>query len=375
MLGNLEQQITKGNWEVDKLYGIDEKRGLIYYSSSESSPLNRELYSINLDGSEKKKISIENGTNVTKFSNNYKYFINSYSSANSPPITTVNDINGNALRTIANNSNLLDKTATYNFTKKEFFEFITSEDVKLNGWMMKPNDFDSTKKYPVLMFVYGGPGSQRVLNRWDRRIAWFQMLASKGLIIVCVDNRGTGARGEAFEKITYQQLGKYETMDQIEAAKYLGSLNYIDKDQLGIWGWSYGGYVTASCLTKGSDYFSMGIAVAPVTNWRYYDNIYTERYMRTPQENPDGYDQNSPIHHADKLKKNLLIIHGTADDNVHVQHTIDFTTALVKANKQFEMQLYPNSNHGIYTGKNTSLHLYSRMTDFIYKNLLNNFNE
>ena len=225
------------------------------------------------------------------------------------------------------------------------------------------------------MFVYGGPGSQRVLNSWDRRMAWFQMLSSKGLIIACVDNRGTGARGEAFKKVTYQQLGKYETMDQIEAAKYLGSLEYINKNRIGIWGWSYGGYITASCLTQGADNFSMGIAVAPVTNWRYYDNIYTERYMRTPQENPEGYDQNSPIFHADKLKGKLLIIHGTADDNVHVQHSIDFAAALVKENKQFEMQFYPNSNHGIYTGKNTSLHLYSRMTDFIYKNLLNNFNE
>lgn len=375
MLGNLEQQITNGKWDVDKLYGINEQKGLIYYSSSETSPLNRELYSIRLDGSEKTIISANEGTNSARFSPNFKYYTNTYSNANTPPQINVYKTNGDVLRTITNNNLLKDKAAEYHFSKKEFFEFKTSEDVELNGWMIKPADFDSTKKYPVLMFVYGGPGSQRVLNSWDRRIAWFQMLSSKGLIIACVDNRGTGARGEAFKKVTYQQLGKYETQDQIEAAKYLASQEYINKNHIGIWGWSYGGYITANCLTQGADNFSMGIAVAPVTNWRYYDNIYTERYMRTPQENPDGYDQNSPIFHAEKLKGKLLIIHGTADDNVHAQHSIDFAAALVKANKQFEMQFYPNSNHGIYTGKNTTLHLYTRMTKFIEDNLLNNLNE
>lgn len=375
ILGNLEQQITKGNWDVDKLYGINEKKGLIYFSSSESSPINRELYTIRLDGTEKKKISPNPGTNIASFSKNHKYYINTFSDANTPPIITVNNSNGSILRTVIDNSELVKSTKDYNFTKKEFFEFTTTENIQLNGWMIKPHDFDSTKKYPVLMFVYGGPGSQRVLNSWGRRLPWFQMLSSKGLIIVCVDNRGTGARGEEFKKITYQQLGKYETLDQIETAKHLGALGYVDKNRIGIWGWSYGGYVTASCLTKGSEYFSMGIAVAPVTNWRYYDNIYTERYMRTPQENPSGYDENSPIFHAEKLKGNLLLIHGTGDDNVHVQHTIDFSSALVKANKQFEMQLYPNSNHGIYTGQNTTLHLYTRMTDFIMQNLVNNLGD
>lgn len=375
MLGNLERQITKGNWDVDKVYGLDEQKGLIYYSSSETSPINRELYSIKLDGSNKQKISSNEGTNDARFNESYKYFINTFSSANIPSQIKVYSSNGDILRTITENPTLKNRILEYNFSTKEFFEFTTSENVSLNGWMIKPKEFDSTKKYPVLMFVYGGPDSQRVLNSWDRRMAWFQMLSSKGIIIACVDNRGTGSRGEVFKKITYQQLGKYETIDQIEAAKYLGSLNYVDKERIGIWGWSYGGYVTASCLTRGSDYFSMGIAVAPVTNWRYYDNIYTERYMRTPQENPDGYDQNSPIYHADKLKGQLLLIHGTADDNVHVQHTVDFAAALVKANKQFEMQLYPNSNHGIYTGENTTLHIYTRMTDFIYKNLLKNLDE
>lgn len=372
ILGNLEQQITKGKWDVDKLYGINEKKGLIYFSSSESSPINRELYAIKLDGTEKKKLSSNPGTNLARFNKNHQYYINTYSNANTPSIITVNSSKGSILRTIIDNSALVKSSKDYNFTKKEFFEFTTSENIQLNGWMIKPHDFDSTKKYPVLMFVYGGPGSQRVLNRWGRRLPWFQMLSSKGLIIVCVDNRGTGARGEEFKKMTYQQLGKYETLDQIETAKHLGSLGYVDKNRIGIWGWSYGGYVTASCLTKGSEYFSMGIAVAPVTNWRYYDNIYTERYMRTPQENPSGYDENSPIFHAEKLKGKLLLIHGTGDDNVHVQHTIDFSSSLVKANKQFEMQLYPNSNHGIYTGQNTTLHLYTRMTEFIMKNLINN---
>jgi len=256
----------------------------------------------------------------------------------------------------------------YNFSKTEFFTFTTTENVVLNGYMIKPPDFDANKKYPVLFDIYGGPGSQTVTNSWPYGGTWHQMLAQNGYIIVSVDNRGTGFRGEEFKKMTYQQLGKYETMDQIEAAKYLGGLPYVDASRIGIWGWSYGGYMSSLCITKGADYFKMAIAVAPVTNWRYYDNIYTERFMRKPQDNADGYDSNSPISHVDKLKGKYLIIHGSSDDNVHFQNTMDMITALVKANKQFDMMVYPNKNHGIYGG-NTRMHLYTLLTDYILKNL------
>jgi dipeptidyl-peptidase-4 len=369
MLGNLENQVTSGEWVVNEFLGVDEDEGLVYFISSESSPLNRELYVINLDGNGKKKLSEYNGNNNVRFSEKFNYYINTYSDANTPSLVTLHNAKGKLLRTLKDNQKLKDTIKEYKFSKKEFFTFITDEGVELNGWMMKPYDFDPAKKYPVLMYVYGGPDSQTVQNSWNANL-WYQYLVSQGLIIVSVDNRGTGSRGEEFKKMTYKQLGKYETIDQIEAAKYLGSLNYIDRNRIGIWGWSYGGYMSTSCLAKGADYFSMAIAVAPVTNWRYYDNIYTERFMRTPQENPEGYDDNSPINHVEKIKGALLVIHGTADDNVHFQNSVDFTTALVEANVQFEMQFYPNSNHGIYTGQNTTLHLYTKMTDFIRRNLI-----
>jgi dipeptidyl-peptidase-4 len=369
MLGNLENQVTKGDWVVKELVGVDEKKGIVYFLSSESSPLNRELYSVKIDGSGKKKLSEFDGNNSVKFSKKYNYYVNSFSDAATPPIITVHDGKGKKIRTIKDNHKLKETINEYKFSQKEFFTFQTTENIELNGWMIKPHDFDSSKKYPVLMYVYGGPGSQTVRNSWGSNL-WYQYLSSQGLIVVSVDNRGTGSRGEEFKKMTYKQLGKYETIDQIEAAKYLGSLDFVDSERIGIWGWSYGGYMSTSCLAKGADYFSMAIAVAPVTNWRYYDNIYTERFMRTPQENPEGYDDNSPINHVDKIKGKLLLIHGTADDNVHFQNAIDLTTALVDANVQFEMQFYPNSNHGIYTGRNTTQHLYTRMTEFIKKNLI-----
>lgn len=370
--GEFLNQITSGSWEVSDLIGINEEKELLYFTSTEISPLNRDLYYIKLDGSKKTKLSKEDGTNSIQFSKEYKYFINSYSNANQPPKVTINNAKGKELRILEDNDRLVNTISEFNFSEKEFFSFKTSENAELNGWMIKPLDFDPLKKYPVLMYVYGGPGSQTVRNSWGYRDAWYHMLAAKGIIIVSVDNRGTGSRGEEFKKMTYQQLGKFETIDQIEAAKYLASLEYVNQDKIGIWGWSYGGYMSSLCITKGSDIFNMAIAVAPVTNWRYYDNIYTERFMRTPQENPEGYDDNSPIFHVDKLKGSYLIIHGTSDDNVHAQNTIDMISALIVANKQFEMQLYPNSNHGIFTGKNTTIHLYQMMTDFIYENLLDN---
>jgi dipeptidyl-peptidase-4 len=256
----------------------------------------------------------------------------------------------------------------YNFGKKEFFEFNNSEGVTLMGYLIKPVNFDSSKKYPLFMFVYGGPESQEVTDEWDSSIPWFQMLAQKGYIVACVDNRGTNNRGEAFRKATYMQLGKLETQDQISAANYLGAQSYIDKNRIGIFGWSYGGYMSSLCLTRSNGLFKVGIAVAPVTNWRYYDNIYTERFMRTPQENPSGYDDNSPINYAAGLKGKFLLIHGSGDDNVHVQNTMDFAEKLIQAKKQFDLMIYPDKNHGIYGG-NTRIQLYTKMTDFILSNL------
>jgi dipeptidyl-peptidase-4 len=372
-LVNLEdgsmQQITSGDWEVTKYHGMNSKGNKVFYTSNEEGVINRSLYSIDLDGSNKIKLSSGIGTHSSKFSNGMKYYSNTYSTADTPPYISLHNYTGEEIRVLENNSQLTNKMKEFDLTNKEFFSFTTSEDVSLNGWIIKPSDFDENKEYPVFMFLYGGPGSQQVLNSWGWfNYFWYQHLAQKGYIVACVDNRGTGGRGAEFKKMTYQQLGKYETIDQIEANKYLASLEYVDGNRIGIQGWSYGGYMSSLAITKGADVFKMAIAVAPVTNWRYYDNIYTERYMRTPQENASGYDDNSPINHVDSLKGSYLLIHGTADDNVHVQNTYEMVSALVKANKQFDLFVYPDKNHGIYGG-NTRLHLYHKMTNFIEDNL------
>ena len=363
------QQITTGNWEVTNYHGMHADSDKIYYTSTEDGPINRSVYCINSDGKDKQKLTKKIGTNSVSFSKGMKYFINTYSTANEPPFFSLHNANGKQIRVLEDNKKLSEKMNQYAFSKKEFFSFITNEDISLNGWMIKPADFDSDKQYPVLMFIYGGPGSQQVLNSWGwTNYFWHQHLAQQGYIVACIDNRGTGGRGAEFKKMTYQQLGKYETIDQIEANQYLGSLPYVDANRIGIQGWSYGGYMSSLAITKGAEVFKMAIAVAPVTNWRYYDNIYTERYMRTPQENADGYDDNSPINHVDKLKGKYLLIHGSADDNVHVQNTYEMVSALVNANKQFDLFIYPDKNHSIYGG-NTRLHLYQMMTDYIKENL------
>ncbi|NCO54340.1 MAG: S9 family peptidase [Bacteroidetes bacterium] len=367
--GNLISQVTNGNWDVDAIKGFDAKKNIVYYTSSEVSPLQRNLYSIGVDGKNKKRLTLKDGTNDVSFSTNYKYFINDYSNATTPNVYTLYDANGKEIRVLDDNADLVTKINDSKFSKKEFFKFKTSDGVELNGWMLKPLNFDSNKKYPVLMSVYGGPGSQEVLDRWDYYQIWYQHLASKGYIIVSVDNRGTGARGADFKKITYLNLGKVETIDQIEAAKYLGTLNYVDAGRIGIWGWSFGGYLSTLCLEKGAGVFKMAVAVAPVTNWRYYDSIYTERYNGLPKDNAEGYDDNSPINHTKKIKGKYLLCHGTADDNVHFQNSMELVTKLVDSNVQFEMQFYPNSNHGIYAGRNTRYHLFSRLTTFISDNL------
>jgi dipeptidyl-peptidase 4 len=369
MEGKPVRELTSGKWEVTEIAGIDELNNKLYYVSTEVSPLERNVYSISLDGNNKTCLTPKKGFNVPEFSSKCICFINRWSDINTPSFTTVNKPDGTEVRIIQDNAKLKETLKDYGFGKAEFFTFQTHDGMELNGWMLKPVDFDPLKTYPVLFTIYGGPGSQTVMNLWGMVSSWSQLFAQNGIIVVSVDNRGTGARGEEFKKCTYLQLGKYETLDQIEAAKYLGSLAFIDKERIGMWGWSFGGYMTLSCMTIGADYFKMGVAVAPVTNWKYYDNIYTERFMQTPKENPQGYEANSPINHVAELKGKLLIIHGMADDNVHTQNSYDFITALIAANKQFEMQFYPNSNHGIYAGKNTTFHLYTRMTEFILKNL------
>ncbi len=366
-LNGSEEQITKGKWEVTSFDGVDSDNMKIYYRSTEEGSINRTLYVQNLITKEKTKLSTELGDNSVKFSQNFKYYMNSYSNANKAPIYTLHTSSGKQIKILEDNSEFFKKMEQYNLSKKELFT-IKTKDAELNAWMIKPPNFDKTKQYPLYMFLYGGPGSQQVKNSFWSNNYWHQMLAQKGYIVACVDNRGTGGKGAEFKKVTYKELGKYETIDQINAAKYFGSLPYIDKNRIGIQGWSYGGYMSSLAITKGADIFALAIAVAPVTNWRYYDNIYTERYMQTPQENPNGYDENSPINHVEKLKGHYLLIHGSADDNVHVQNTMEMVSALVKANKQFDLFIYPDRNHGIYGG-NTRYHLYKKMTDFILDNL------
>jgi len=363
-----ETQVTSGKWEVTKFHGINSDKMNVYYTSTEDGSTNRSLFVQSLDSNEKKRLNEKKGVNSTSFSKGLKYYMNSYSNANSAPIYTLHKDDGTQLKILENNTAFNLKMKEFNLSEKEIFT-IKTDNTEMNAWMIKPPNFDENKEYPLFMFLYGGPGSQQVKNSFGwTNYYWYQMLAQKGYIVACVDNRGTGGKGAEYKKMTYKELGKYETIDQIDAAKYFGSLKYINKDRIGIQGWSYGGYMSSLAITKGADIFSLAIAVAPVTNWRYYDNIYTERYMQTPQENPNGYDENSPINHVDKLKGKYLLIHGSADDNVHVQNTYEMISALVKANKQFDLFIYPDKNHGIYGG-NTRYHLYKKMTDFILDNL------
>jgi dipeptidyl-peptidase-4 len=367
--GSLKNQITTGDWPVTSYYGMNEKKGIAYFQSAETSPMNRDVYSVNLDGSNKKRLTKKEGTNRADFSNSFAYFINYHTTANTPNYVSLHNSAGNTIRVLKDNQKLNQTLVEYEIGAKTFFKITTSKNVELNAWMIKPPNFDEGKKYPVFLTIYGGPGSQTVTNSWgSSNYFWHQMLAQKGYIVISVDNRGTGARGVDFKKVTYKQLGKYETEDQIEAAKYFATLPYVDASRIGVQGWSYGGYMSSLCLLKGAEYFKAAIAVAPVTNWRFYDSIYTERYMQTPQENEDGYDDNSPINHVEKLKGKYLLVHGMADDNVHLQNTSEMISALVDADKQFDLFVYPNKNHGIYGG-NTRYHLYTKMTNFLLENL------
>ncbi|MBO7630035.1 MAG: S9 family peptidase, partial [Bacteroidales bacterium] len=365
-------QLTSGEFEVKQIAAIDFPKKTIYYLSNESEVLNQDLYSINFDGKKKRMLTDGTGWNTPTFNSNAHYYCNMYSNSNTPPIYTLHNNIGKKLRTIEDNAKFKERISEYGFAKKEHFSFTTDEGISLNGWMIKPADFsqNSGKKYPVLMYVYGGPGSQEVTNSYFRGNdhAWYQMLAQKGYIVVCVDGRGTASRGDAFKKVIYKQMGKYEAIDQIATANYLKTLPYVDGDRIGIWGWSFGGYLSSLAMFKGKGVFKMAMSVAPVTNWRYYDNIYTERFLQKPQDNPEGYDDNAPCFSAKDLQGAYLLVHGTADDNVHFQNAMDLVTQLNKAGKQYEQFFYPNKNHFIYGG-NTRYQLYTKLTDFLLKNL------
>lgn len=375
--GKLIKQITSGVWDVTDYYGYNPENKQIYYQSVEDGSINRTVYTIGLNGKNKKQLGRNSGSNSAAFSNSFNYYINTFSDANTPPIFTLNDAKtGKIIKEVKNNNQLLKKLENYNTSPKEFFTLKTANG-DFNAWMIKPSNFNPNKKYPLFMYQYSGPGSQSVSNSWGgSNDYWYQMLAQQGYIIACIDGRGTGFKGAAFKKITYKELGKYEIEDQIEAAKELGKLAYIDKNNIGIWGWSFGGYMSSLAITKGADTFKMAIAVAPVTSWRFYDTVYTERYMQTPQENAGGYDNNSPINFTDLLKGKFLLVHGSGDDNVHFQNSMRMIESLVGSGKQFDLFVYPDKNHGIY-GRyddkgNVRLNLYEKMTTFIHQNLETN---
>jgi dipeptidyl-peptidase-4 len=366
--GKCLNPVTQGDWDTDAVLGIDDRNRIMYYTSREESPLKRTVYSVRFDGSHKTRLSEYPGTNSAEFSRNFSYYVNTWSDANTPPRITIHKINGKLIRVIEDNNTLKHDLKVFGFAQKKFIRIPVKDNLMLNAYLVLPPDFDSSRVYPLFIKVYGGPEAQDVTDAWDNDLAWQQYLAQKGIVIACIDNRGTDGRGEAFRKSTYMELGKLETEDQINAALYLGRKSWIDENRIGIWGWSYGGYMTLLCMTRGAGLFKIGIAVAPVTNWRFYDTIYTERFMRTPQENPDGYDLNSPIHFTNQLRGKLLLVHGTGDDNVHFQNSVEFSDQLIMDNKQFEEFFYPNKNHNI-SGGNTRFHLFSMLSRFVLDNL------
>lgn len=367
--GQLVRQLTKGKQEVANFYGYDPKTQQTYYAAFDSSPMRKSIFVSDKKGKHR-KLSTEQGTNSATFSTNYAYYFNVFSSLNQPPITTLNTASGRVLKTLVDNEALKTKLAGKLGTK-EFFSFTTSEGVQLNGWMIKPRNFDASKQYPVIMYQYSGPGSQEVTDSWNIGSygggLYESFMAEQGVIYVCVDGRGTGGRGSDFEKCTYLRLGELEAKDQVETAIYLGTLPYVNKQRIALWGWSFGGFNTLMAMSEGHGVFCAGVAIAAPSDWRYYDTIYTERYMRTPQENAAGYNIN-PIQRAKQLQGNLLLIHGTADDNVHYRNFVEVSEAYVQANKQFDQQVYTNRNHGIYGG-NTRYHLFTKLTYFFLQQL------
>lgn len=365
--GQLKRRVTRGNYEVTDVYGYDEATGDVYYAANELGPQDKQVYVAHQNG-KTERLTAREGYNSAMFSAGYKYFINTWSDINTPVVYTLNNNSGKVLSTLVDNKGLKEKLAAYDLGTRELFSFTTSEGVKLNGWMVKPAGFDASRRYPVIMYQYGGPGNQQVLNSWNigmcgQGAMLEQYMAQQGYIVVCVDGRGTGGRGAEFEKCTYLRLGELEAKDQVETALWLGSQPYVDKNRIGIWGWSYGGWNTLMSMSEGRPVFRAGVAVAPPTSWRYYDTVYSERYMRTPKENPSGYDEVNPMARVDKLSGALLICHGLADDNVHFQNTAEYTEALVQADKDFKENIYTNRNHSIYGG-NTRNHLFRQIVNF-----------
>ena len=371
MNGKLIRQVEKGNYDVTEIYGMDEKTGNVYFQAAMINPHDRQVYVAHKNGKVERLTDAE-GSNAANFSGDFRYFVNTWSSYSHPQVFTVRSNKGKVIKMLEDNKELLEKTQKYNWGKRETFSFTTSEGVKLDGWMVKPVDFDANKKYPVILFQYSGPGNQQVLNAWNTGSmgqggAFDYYLAQQGFIFACVDGRGTGARGAEFEKCTYLNLGDKESKDQVETALYLGSLPYVDKNRIAIWGWSFGGFNTLMSMSEGRPVFRAGVAVAAPSNWKYYDTVYTERYMRTPKENADGYNIN-PIQRAQNLHGDLLLIHGTADDNVHFRNFTEVSEAYVQQGKMFRQQVYTNRNHSIFGG-NTRLHLFKTISDFFIEKL------
>lgn len=363
------KQLTKGHWPVTKFYGIDEKKEVLYFQAALSSPLNRGICSIKLNGKKCRPLLDENGTWSGHPSVGFKHWLLTYSNANQAPIMSIADSKLKEIRVLIDNQRLQNTCKAFGLTEKTFLSFSTESGTSLNAWLIKPPDFDKSKKYPLFMYVYGGPGSQTVQNSWGgSNFIWFEMLAQKGYVVVSVDNRGTGGRGAEFTKQVYLQLGQKEVEDQIQAAQFFGRQSYIDANRIGIFGWSYGGFMAANCITRGADVFKTAISVAPVTHWKYYDSIYTERFMRTPSENPPGYEIGSPLNYADLLKGKYLLVHGTGDDNVHFQNSIEWMKALEEEGKDFDLMIYPDKTHSI-SGSKYRMHLYNKMTEFIIGNL------
>lgn len=371
MNGQMIRTIGNGSYDITAWYGYDEKTGDVYYQAAALNAHDRQIYVSHKNG-KTDRLTQQQGWNVAQFSGDYQYFINTWSDYDHPYVYTVRDNKGKVMSTLIDNASLRKKTADYGWTPKETFSFTTSEGVKLDGWMVKPAQFNASKQYPVILFQYSGPGSQQVINSWNagslgKGGAFDYYLAQQGFIVVCVDGRGTGGRGSEFEKVVYQRLGELESKDQVETALWLGKQSYVDKNRIGIWGWSYGGFNTLMSMSEGRGVFKAGVAVAPPTNWKFYDTVYTERYMRTPKENPDGYAVN-PIERAAKLHGALLICHGLADDNVHPQNTFEYAEALVQADKDFKEIYYTNRNHSIYGG-NTRNHLMRQIANFFIDEL------
>ena len=375
------QALTSGDWDVTKIYGFDGKE--IYFQAAKNSPVERQIYAVNLKGKMREVVGNE-GVNNANFSKTYKYFINTNSTVTKPYEYTLYNNKGKALRVLEDNHELVERLKEYNISDKQLIKISDSafvmpdgSTVDVDGWQIFPPDFDPNKKYPVLIYVYGGPGHQTVLNQWDHSDwDWMQLLAQKGIISISINNRGSGAQGEMFKKMTYLQLGKYETEDMITVAKYMASKPYVNPDKIAIYGWSYGGFMAANGITKGADYISTAVSGAPVTNWRYYDNIYTERYMRTPQENPEGYDANSPVSNTKMIKGNYLLCHGSGDDNVHYQNAMELIKSMIANGVQFDLMIYPNKNHGIYGGYydygggECRMHLFTKIDNFLFEHLL-----